>query len=149
MTVLTVGKAFFDTNVFLYMQSAADPLKQVRARELVEHYGSADRIAVSTQVVQEFYAVGSRKLALPREQVQQTVETLLTYPLVVIGPSHILRAIENEQRYQLSFWDSLILTAAESVGAEVLFTEDLNDGQQYGEVLVRNPFRTEENSKAR
>ncbi len=148
MTVLTAGKAFFDTNVFLYMQSG-DPLKQVRARELVEHYGSADRIVVSTQVVQEFYAVGSRKLALPREQVQQTVEILLTYPLVVVGAAHILRAIENEKRYQISFWDGLILAAAESAGAEVLFTEDLNDGQQYGAVLVRNPFRMGEHpSKA-
>jgi predicted nucleic acid-binding protein len=140
MTASTVGKAFFDTNIFVYMQSAADPLKQVRARELVEHYGSADRIAVSTQVVQEFYAVGLRKLALPREQVKQTVKALLRYPLVVIGPSHIMKAIENEEQYQISFWDALILAAAESGGADILFSEDLNHGQQYGRVLVQNPF---------
>ena len=136
-----VGKAFFDSNIFLYMQSSADPPKQVRARELVEYYGSSDRIVVSTQVVQEFFSVGSRKLALPREQLKQTVTNLLSYPLVLLGPSHIKKAIENEEQYQISFWDALILAAAESGGAEVLYTEDLNHGQQYGPVLVRNPFK--------
>jgi predicted nucleic acid-binding protein len=137
----SVGKAFFDSNIFLYMQSTADPLKQVQARELVEHYGSADRIVVSTQVVQEFFSVGLRKLALPREQVKETVMNLLKYPLVLLGPSQILKAIDNEERYQISFWDALILAAAESGGAEVLYTEDLNHNQQYGSVLVRNPFK--------
>ena len=134
-------RTFFDSNVFLYMQSSADPWKQARARELVQQYSAEGRIVLSTQVVQEFYAVGLRKLALPREQVKQTVVTLLAYPLVLLGPAHILKAIEHEERYQISFWDALILSAAEGGGAEVLFTEDLNDGQQYGEVLVRNPFR--------
>lgn len=142
----TVGlsKAFFDSNIFLYMQTAAEPLKQARARELVEHYGSANRIVVSTQVVQEFFSVGLRKLALPREQAKETVRILLSYPLVLLGPPHILHAIEIEERYQISFWDALILAAAESGGAEVLFTEDLNDGQRYGPVLVRNPFLTDD-----
>jgi predicted nucleic acid-binding protein len=55
-----------------------------------------------------------------------------------------MSAIQNEERYQISFWDALILAAADSGGAEVLYTEDLNDGQQYGSVLVRNPFRSPE-----
>jgi predicted nucleic acid-binding protein len=66
---------------------------------------------------------------------------LLDCPLVVIGASHILSAIQNEERHQVSFWDAVILAAAESGGAEVLYTEDLNDGQQYGAVQARNPFR--------
>lgn len=146
--VLTVGKAFFDTNVLLYMRSSADLTKQARARELFEHHVEMGSIVLSTQVVQEFFAVGLRKLKLSRETVKETVISFLALPLVLFGPSHILRAIQNEEQYQISFWDGLILAAAESAGAEVLFTEDLNDGQQYGEVLVRNPFRTGEDSKA-
>jgi predicted nucleic acid-binding protein len=49
--------------------------------------------------------------------------------------------MQNEERHKVSFWDALILAAAESGGAEVLYTEDLNDGQQYGAVQARNPFR--------
>ncbi len=49
--------------------------------------------------------------------------------------------MDHELRYQISFWDSLILAAAEAGGAEVLYTEDLNDGQKYVGILVRNPFR--------
>lgn len=66
----------------------------------------------------------------------------LDSPLVVLGPSHIRAAIENEDRFHISFWDALIVAAAEAGGASLLFTEDLNDGQHYGSVLARNPFRS-------
>jgi predicted nucleic acid-binding protein len=142
------GKAFFDTNVLLYMRSSSDLNKQARAKELFDHHVQLGSILLSTQVVQEFLAVGLRKFKLPKEDVKQTAIEFLALPLVLLGPSHILRAIESEERYQISFWDALILAAAESGGAQVLFTEDLNDGQQYGEVLVRNPFRQGGDSKA-
>lgn len=135
------GKTFFDTNIFLYAESSADLRKQALAQELVDRYSDLNQLVLSTQVVQEFYSVGARKFALPRQQLKRAVSTLLALPLVLLGPSHILKAIENEERYQISFWDGLILAAAESGGAEVLFTEDLNDRQQYGPVLVRNPFK--------
>jgi predicted nucleic acid-binding protein len=135
------GKAFFDTNVLLYMYGGGDTAKQARAEALVAEHLQSGTILSSTQVVQEFYAAGSRKVGMPRAQLQTAIAALLDLPLVLIGPPEILSAIQIEQRYQISFWDALILAAAESGGAEVLFTEDLNDGQQYGAVLVRNPFR--------
>jgi predicted nucleic acid-binding protein len=136
-----LGKAFFDTNVLLYMHSSADPGKQEQARALFQRYNEARRIVLSTQVVQEFYSAGLRKLVLSRGQAKQIVTDLLEFPLVLLGPAQIMKAIENEEQYQISFWDALILAAAESGGAEILFTEDLNHGQQYGPVLVRNPFK--------
>jgi predicted nucleic acid-binding protein len=136
-----VGKAFFDTNIFLYAHSSADLQKQALAQELVDRYSSLNRLVLSTQVVQEFYSVGLRKLALSRKQAKQGVITLLGLPLVLLGGQHILKALEHEERYQISFWDALILAAAEAGGAETLFTEDLNHNQQYGPVLVRNPFK--------
>ena len=138
----------FDTNVLVYMYSTSDLEKQARARELFRLHDGEGGIVVSTQVVQEFYAVGLRKLAFSRQRLREAVARLLALPLVLVGPSHILKALENEERYRISFWDALILAAAELGGAGVLYTEDLNDGQQYGAVLVRNPFRSPEPFKA-
>jgi predicted nucleic acid-binding protein len=135
------GKAFFDTNVLLYMHSSQDLAKQARAQELFDQHVQLGSILLSTQVVQEFFVLGLRKLKLPKDEVKQTAVEFLDLPLVLLGPSHILNAIEHEERYQISFWDALILAAAESGGAKVLYTEDLNHGQQYGPVLVRNPFK--------
>ena len=137
---MSADKAFFDTNILLYMYSSADPHRQTRARDLYREYATAGRLLLSTQVVQEFFVAGLRKLKLPRQQVREVAMALLDSPLVVLAPSHIRAAMDNEEQYRISFWDALIVAAAQSGGAELLFTEDLNDGQQYGSVLARNPF---------
>ena len=134
------AKAFFDTNVLLYMYGG-DARKRARATALHREHALTGRVLVSTQVVQEFYAAGSRKLGIPRVELREAVGTLLEGPLIMLGPAHIRAAMDNEQRHGISFWDGLIVAAAEDGKAEVLYTEDLNDGQQYGTVLVRNPFR--------
>jgi predicted nucleic acid-binding protein len=132
--------SFFDTNILLYMYNEADRGKQTRARALFQEQANNGLIALSTQVVQEFYVVGSCKLGLPRPLLRTAVGLFLSLPLVTIAPAHILSAIEMEERFQLSFWDALILSAASSCGAGVLYTEDLSDGRRYGTVEVRNPF---------
>jgi predicted nucleic acid-binding protein len=137
---MNAGKAFFDTNVLLYMYSGADMRKQARARDLYREYALAGRMLLSTQVIQEFFVAGLRKLLLPRQQVREVTTALLDSPLVIVGPFHIRAAIEKEDRYSISFWDALIVAAAESGGAELLYTEDLNHGQHYGEVMAQNPF---------
>jgi predicted nucleic acid-binding protein len=124
------------------MYGGDDQAKRTRAKELFRNHTAFGGILLSTQVVQEFYAAGSRKLKMPRGVLLEAIGGFLASPLVIIGPSQIKRAIENEERFQVSFWDGLILAAAESGGAEILYTEDLNDGQQYGAVLARNPFRS-------
>jgi predicted nucleic acid-binding protein len=138
---MNAGKSFFDTNVLLYMHSKADLAKQAQAKKVFRECLQSGRIVVSTQVVQEFHAVASRKLGIPREVLRIVTIGLLDLTLVQVGPAHIRRALGVEEQYQISFWDALILAAAESAGASVLYTEDLNDGQQYGTVRVENPFR--------
>lgn len=138
-TSMNGGKAFFDTNVLLYMY-AGDPAKRKRALELYREHDPG-RLLISTQVVQEFYAAGSRKLVIPRRELREATTALLNWPLVVVSPTHIAAAMEIIERYRISFWDGLILAAAESAGAGILYTEDLNHGQQYGPVLALNPFR--------
>lgn len=132
--------SFFDINILLYMYNELDPVKQARARALFHEHAAEGRIALSTQVVQEFYAVGSRKLGLPRPLLRAAVELLLTLPVVTVDSEHIVAAIETSERSRISFWDALILAAAAAGGAAVLYTEDLNHGQRYGAVEARNPF---------
>jgi predicted nucleic acid-binding protein len=133
------GKAFFDTNVLLYI-FGEDARKRARATALFDECTQSVSALLSTQVVQEFYAAGSRKLGIPRDQARKIARDLLKLPLVTIGAAHITRALEIEELFKISFWDALILAAAEAGKAEVLYTEDLNHGQRYGMVLVRNPF---------
>ena len=137
---MSAGRACFDTNVLLYTHSRADLRKQARAVELFADYARSGRILLSAQVIQEFYAAGSRKLSLPRSELQQASAALMDLPLIRIDTVHIQEAMRGENLYRISFWDALILAAAEDGGAQVLFTEDLNHGQQYGSVRVENPF---------
>ena len=137
---MSAAKAFFDTNVLLYIYSQADRKKQSLARELFQEHAQRGNLLLSTQVVQEFYVAGSRKMGIPRRELREAVAALLELPLVVINPARIVSAIEMEERYQISFWDALILAAATSGGAEVVYTEDLSHGQRYGSVVVRDPF---------
>ena len=94
----------------------------MRAKELFEEYTGDGRLVVSTQVIQEFYAAGLWKLGMPRRSLQDATDALLDLPLVIVGPSHILSATRNEKQYQISFRDGLIVAAAESAEAELLYS---------------------------
>jgi predicted nucleic acid-binding protein len=133
-------KSFFDTNVLLYMHTAAEPRKRTIAQQLFEECLASGRLVISTQVVQEFHSVGARKLGLPMDQMRLLTTGLLDLPTVEIAAIHIHMALEYEEQYQVSFWDALILAAANWADVPILYTEDLNDGQLYGSVRVVNPF---------
>jgi predicted nucleic acid-binding protein len=98
---------------------------------------------VSTQVLQELYVNVRRKASAPisAPEARALVEDYLAWPLVVNDGATILQAVAIEERFGLSFWDALVVASAQEAGVEVLWSEDLNDGQAYGSVVVRNPFR--------
>jgi len=77
---------------------------------------------------------------LGRDEVRDAVLDYLNWETVANSAEAILRAMDLEQRYQISFWDAMIVQAAESAACEVLYSEDLSHGQEYGGVLVVNPF---------
>lgn len=137
---MSAGKALFDTNILLYIVSRADQQKRRRAAALFREYAGSARALVSTQVVQEFHVACTRKLGFRRARSRGLVEALLDLPLVVVSPGVIRSALSIEERYGISFWDSLVIAAAQAGGAETVYTEDLNHGQAYGTVNVRNPF---------
>ena len=145
---MSVAKAFFDTNILLCMYGGGDPTKQAKAAELFRVHTRTARAVLSTQVVQEFYAVATRKLGMARDVAGRIVRSLLGLPLVVIDADSILTALAVEERYRISFWDALIVAAAEAARAQALYTEDLNDGQQYGQVVARNPFHEQGDCRA-
>ena len=119
------------------MGGGAEERKRERAEVLI----SAGDFATSGQVIQEFYSVVTRKgVPLSPVEALSWIERLLRFPCVAIDAPLVLDAIAISERYRISYWDGAILAAAELVGADTLYTEDLNHGQIYGSVRVVNPF---------
>ena len=134
---------FVDTNILMYAHDASAGAKHGLAKALVEELWRDRSGVVSTQVLQEL-AVNLRRKAgrpLDAKAAREIVADYLTWQVVVNGGDSILEALDLEGRYQISFWDALVIQAAQASGAEVLYSEDLSDGQKYGAVRVTNPLR--------
>jgi predicted nucleic acid-binding protein len=133
---------FVDTNVLMYAHDSSAGEKHERAKQLVEQLWRDRTGVVSTQVLRELAVNLRRKSARPLDvaAVRQVVTDYLTWHVTVNTGDAILEALTLEEQYRISFWDALILQAAERAGADVLYSEDLSNGQSYGSVQVRNPF---------
>jgi predicted nucleic acid-binding protein len=136
------AKYFVDTNILIYAHDRFAGVKHERARRTIEHLWSTGEGVLSTQVLQELCINLRRKVAkpLPIEEVRQLVEDYLSWEIVVNRPDSVLQALEIELRHKISFWDALVIQAAESAGAAVLYSEDLATGHHYGAVQVVNPL---------
>jgi predicted nucleic acid-binding protein len=138
------GKFFLDTNIFVYASEDTDPSKQARALELIE-LATMDRNGViSYQVIQEFFnAVLRKALHKMRPGDAQLYLSTVFRPLLAVHSSVALfgDAIRLQERYRLSWYDSLIVAAAQQSNCDILYTEDMQDGQQFGDLLIQNPFR--------
>jgi len=136
------GKAFVDTNVFVYAHDPRGGAKSMQARTLIGQLWLEKRGVLSTQVLQEFCVNVRRKFLHPMssEEFGELLRDYMKWQTVVNTAESIERALEVERRYQLSFWDAMIVQAAASAGCEVLYSEDLSHGQEYHGVLVVNPF---------
>ena len=135
------AEVFIDTNVFLYSLSdrPEEQAKAERARQLLltENWGW------SVQVVGEFYYVATsakRRFQLPHSSAMEYVETWLKFPTASLHPSTVLNALQLRDRFQVSYWDAAIIAAAQDLGCGTIYSEDPNDGQDYGGVKVVNPF---------
>lgn len=135
-------KAFVDTNILVYAHDLLSGSKHERARALIDKLWVTGRGALSTQVLQELCVILRRKSVnkLKVDEIQSLVEDFKDWQVVVNTPDSIIGALSIEARYQISFWDALIIQAAEASGATILYSEDLSDGQTYGSVRVVNPL---------
>jgi predicted nucleic acid-binding protein len=133
-------RVFFDTNILVYaaVGTGEDKRKRERAIELI---GSED-FATSAQVLQEFFVTVVRKASRPLSAAQalEWIEQWLAFPCQTIDHQLVRIAIEKSERFAISYWDAAILAAAESLGAQTVYSEDLSDGQSYGLARVVNPF---------
>jgi predicted nucleic acid-binding protein len=134
------ARVFFDTNVLVYAALGAgkDEHKRKRALELIE----SEDFGTSAQVLQEFFVTVAKKASRPLTAAQalEWIEQWMAFPCQAVDHQLVRIAIEQSERYMISYWDAAILVAAEALGARTVYSEDLNDGQQYGRVRVVNPF---------
>jgi predicted nucleic acid-binding protein len=135
-------KCFVDTNILVYAHDRAAGVKNLRARSLIEKLWKNGGGVLSTQVLQELCINVRRKSSHPlsREETRTIIQDYSSWTVVINTAESVLEALEIESRYNISFWDALIIHAAGSSGATVLYSEDLADGQSYGAVRVVNPL---------
>lgn len=127
---------FADTNIVVYAYGV-DPVKIAPAKAIV----SAAPV-ISTQVINEFHNVARRKLGLDMPTRHRVATDLLqSCRVIAVDQAIVAAAMQIEARYQVSYWDALILAAALAAGCDTLFSEDMQDGQLFeGRLAVRNPF---------
>lgn len=132
-------RAFIDTNVFVYSVDEGEPAKQQRAQEVLK---ATPNIVVSTQVLNEFYVITTRKLATPLSvtDAAAVVDQMARYTCVPVDSDLVRRAISAGRRWQLSHSDALIVVAARQAACERLVTEDLTAGAGYDGLRIENPF---------
>jgi len=136
-------RSFVDTNILIYAHDVSSGAKHQRARQLMEEIWAAETGVLSTQVLQEFVYSVRRKPRSPLslDDTLRVVRQYLHWNVVTNSPASVVDAIALETRYGLSFWDALILSAAQFAGATTLYSEDFSHGQAYGSVTAVNPFR--------
>lgn len=135
---------FVDTNVLLYHWDASEPLKQRRAIDWLRHLGDQKAGRVSFQVLAEFYVHATQKLRGPasRPAAQRYVRSFFAWNPVAIDADVLEAAWREQERYKLSWWDALIVAAAQRVGCRTLLSEDFQAGQEFGDLTVVDPFAT-------
>lgn len=132
---------FVDTNVLLYAVDAAVPEKQRAAAAWRAALWRSRRGRISYQVLQEFYVQALRKDPKRADLAQAEVRDLFAWEPIAVDADVIQGAWGLQARFSLSFWDALIVAAAQALQCRFLLTEDLSHGQDLGGVRVVNPFR--------
>ncbi len=136
------GPCFVDANVLVYARDARVASKRARAEQWIAHLWQEHAGRTSIQVLSEYYAVATRKLTprVPAGEAWEDVEELFSWQPQPVDAALLKRAHEIEQRWRLSWWDSMIVGAAQLQDCALLLTEDLQDGAVFGGVTVRSPF---------
>lgn len=135
------ARCFVDSNVLLYADDRSAGPKRDRARELIEEVMNTRTGVLSLQVLQEYFAVATKKLGIPATGARQRIELLSRLDVVVLGVEDILVAIDLHRLHQFSIWDALVIRAALNAGCRVLYSEDLQDGRRIDGLEIVNPFK--------
>jgi predicted nucleic acid-binding protein len=138
-------KAFLDTNIIVYAHDRSSGEKHKTAKEIMEYLWQSKKGVISVQVLQEFFVCVTKKIAKPLllRNARMILEYLSSWDVVVNDKYITLKAIDLQEKYRFSFWDSLIIQAANQSQAGILFSEDLPDGQVVAGLKIINPFTKE------
>ena len=138
------GSAFLDTNIFIYSLDRVDKRKAKTALRLIQDHAAGGSGVISFQVVQEFFNVAFKRFPSVMTAEDGGIYLLTVFrPFLRVHSSIALysEALSIRARYQLSWYDSLIVAAAAEAKCSVLYTEDLSHGMKVGAVRIENPFR--------
>ena len=134
------GRSFFDTNVLVYTDDADAKGKQRRALELFAEHRRRRTGVVSTQVLQEYFVTATSKLGVEVTTARRKTEIFGRLQVVAIGLDDVLGAIDLVRLHRVSFWDALIVRAAQASGCVRLFSEDMQHGRRFEGLQILNPF---------
>ena len=142
------AKVFVDTNVLVYSRDASEAQKQKLSMEWMAHLWRTRTGKLSYQILQEFYLTVTAKLqpGLDPENARRDVRSLLAWEPIVINEQVLENAWLVQDSYQLSWWDALVVSAAQIGDCRYLLTEDLQEDQKFGSLRVVNPFHVEPTS---
>lgn len=134
---------FVDTNILVYAHDSSAGQKHDAARALLQTLWQSRSGCLSIQVLQEFYVTVTRKVAAPYEasEAAKIIEDLSAWRVHSPAVKDVVAAIDLQTRYQVSFWDAMILQSANRLGCNLIWTEDLNHGQTIHQTTIRNPFK--------
>jgi len=129
-----------DTNILVYAFDPSQGQRHLHARDVCNALLAQDRFCLSTQVLQELYVTLTRQAGIAIDTVLSVTDDLAQWPVFTVDYRAIRHAVQISRDHQVSFWDALLLSAANRMGAAVLLTEDLNHGQTIAGVRIHNPF---------
>ena len=137
------SSVFVDTNVLVYSRDGSEPVKQKQALAWMTFLWNKRNGRISYQVLQEFYVTVTVKLqpGLRVSTAREDVKALLAWDPLPVNGQMIKGAWELQDRFKLSWWDALIVSAAQTAQCQYLLTEDLQEAQDLGGVRVINPFQ--------
>ncbi|MDD5369637.1 MAG: PIN domain-containing protein [Anaerolineaceae bacterium] len=133
---------FVDTNILVYAHDLSAGKKYQKSQQLIRRLWENGKGCLSVQVLQEFYVTITRKVAAPLhlEEAEAVVRDYSFWRIHAPTAEDVLGAIDIQRQHQLSFWDAMVIHSAIQSGCGLVWSEDLNSGQEYGEVLVKNPY---------
>ena len=132
---------FIDTNVWVYALTEQDHAKKKIAAELISKTYLEDTICVNAQVLKEFANFAFKRTKKSADEINAMLKKMSSYSFVPDTKELVMQAVALKERYDVGFYDSLMLSAANKAKCDVIYTEDLNSGQKYGTVTAINPFK--------
>jgi len=138
-----MSKMFLDTSILIYSLDSSNPRKKTISRKYLRKCTEENCGVISTQILQEFFIVSTRKMGVEPLTAKSLVHSFQNFETVLVTPEIIESAVDCHILNRISFWDALVVVAAESSKCDVVLTEDMNDGQIIRGVRIHNPFKIE------